>query len=290
MLQALALALPLSVISCTKDSGSNPDGRIPLNISAFVDSHISVRAGDTSFEEGDAVGLTLVKWKDAETPATLADFRYEDNARYVYSQGAFSAESVVYFPEQDGKYTLFAYYPQGASGFTKGQDALDVTVSNRQDKKDNYTCSDYMYAAAEGIAATEQAIELGFTHILSKITVNLIAGDSMSEADLADAEVSLSRFPTSATYNVAEGIFEEIGSFDKIIMKTEGTVSNAIVVPHKVKSGERLFTIKAAGNVYDCMADKDYDFASGTSNVFDITLNAKAAGTPLLTMSSRWID
>ena len=122
VLQFLILSAAAVVLSgCQKQTGpetSGPDGKGPaitLEGRVAPDSKVS----DTSFDNGDEIGLTVVGWS-GEEPAALSDYRDEDNVRYVYEDGLFSALSTACYPNSEDKVTLWAYYPftyGGGSGY-----------------------------------------------------------------------------------------------------------------------------------------------------------------------------
>lgn len=286
MLVLCVAAVSLQAVwSCGRiQQDGSVQAKMPVSITADVEP--PVRAAGTSFEDGDEIGLTLVRWQ-GDTPASLSGFRDEDNVRYGYSGTAFSAVSAAYWPDTGSKNTLYAYYPYNDSGFVSGESTIEVSVSSSQDDIDEYKASDFMFASSEGVVATEEAVPMTFAHVLSKVNV-VIGGGGIPSDELAGASVVIRHMHLSASYDAASSSFTFAPYWGDISMCRENDGFSAIVIPQTVAEGELLFRITAGGKTYLCYAEKDLVFASGTVNEFNVTLASDETRMMSVARSYSW--
>lgn len=256
----------------TSEDGNGPaitlDGRVALES----------KVTDTSFENGDEVGLTVVAW-NGEEPAVLSDDRDEDNVPYVYEDGLFTALSAAYYPNATDKVTLWAYYPfTYGGGFVQNGSKLPVMALVSQDKQADFKASDYLVAEAEGIVPSSMAVPMEFRHIMAKIRLNIVLEENTGVQSSEQASAVMPWLATSALYDMAEDTLTSIADYRELEMfPVDGLHLEAIVVPQTVKAGDYLFYITIGGRMFIYAAEEDMEFVSGTVNEFNALLSGNAA-------------
>lgn len=170
---ALAAAALLSLGACNgiKEQGLSGE-RVPLKFSATIGDY-SVKATDTSFEQGDEVGLF------AGAPLGLA------NEKLTWNGTALVPAQDLWWPEgASGEAAFRAYYPYNAE-LKALEGSLPFKVKYDQGEYEDYTASDLMFATAK--AAPGDEVKLVFDHKLSKIAVKIVnnTGDPVRNVLLA---------------------------------------------------------------------------------------------------------
>ena len=116
-------------------------------------------------------------------------------------------------------------------------------------------------------------ISLDFKHLMSLLTVELVAGEGFSSS-LEDAKVATPPMYPNYTLSYAETSKEivlvpdgELKSYDLIPKQ------NHIVVPQTLKAGSSLVVTLKNGNKYEATLADDLVLAQGTSNTITLTLS-----------------
>ena len=171
----------------------------------------NTRATELSFEQGDKVGLTIIKGDQS---------KHSDNALMTYTNGAFAGDIAWY--EGTTTSRMIAYYPYSSTGMP-----TSFTVST--DQTTGYGVSDLMGAAKSDVAPTNDAISMTFKHLMSKIIVNV----KQTDADITSVVLQNS-IPTATVDLENQTIaVDKTATATDIIAQTVTANSNyrAIVVP-----------------------------------------------------------
>ncbi len=292
---AVLLSIALATASCSKDNNEqSKEDAERLEISVSPTTVQMTKASDSSFEDGDEFGLTVVQWLDSE-PCDLSLIRYEDNVMFTVEEGGEPyAWPSAYYPDRSSPCSFFAYYPYNETGFRRGTNVLPVQVVANQEW--GTSDSDYMVAVKDTVYPTTESVPLVFDHILSKVVLNLIAGEGCSTADLLTSELILKSFNTEAEYDVMEKTFSSMSSKADIIPFTEWTESTdritgacAIVVPQLFRAGESMLYCIINNKILAYKPSSDINFESGKQYNFDITVTITDLG-PSISISSEITD
>lgn len=238
------------------------------------------RATDAGFEIGDTLGIFITKWQDASARDTLKESgNYTDNVlfRLENLSNDWVAEYPVYFPSDDNKIDLYAYYPYRNPAFVSGT-SLGVKVFANQSVSNHYTRSDFMTTKTLGVSRTPNKVPLIFDHRLSQMVFILKPGAGFSVADLLPARLKIINAITDATFDLRDSL-PVAGSVRSDIIPagswTAGVESltgmKAILIPQELNPdtyveitlGSRRFTYKPAS----------VHLNPGCSRVFTITVN-----------------
>ena len=144
-----------AVAGCAKEPEGAPVSGSHLAVR--IDPTI-VRATEVDFEEGDAVGLTIVL--DGGT-------NHVTNDEMVMTDGVFvSKNGLSWYEDLGAESTLRAYYPYAASEPTSFAVEADQTA-------EGYNLSDLMMASKTAVRPSVQAVDMTFRHKMTKIVVEI---------------------------------------------------------------------------------------------------------------------
>lgn len=166
---SLALAAVFALASCAKEEDKALQQR-EIKFSASLGT-FQVKATDTAFEKGDAVGVYALG------TTTFS------NRKLVYDGVNLTAETPVYWSsyQQVNEGNLFrAYYPY-QEGLENEKDYF-FTVQPDQSTHASYTASDLMVGDAYA-SPSDGTVHLNFVHQMSKVVLTI---DNRLESEIAD--------------------------------------------------------------------------------------------------------
>lgn len=211
----VAVALCVSACSNHVDEPEMPRGDV-----TFTGSIIPVtRATDTSFENGDEIGVFAQTSRDLF--ATGGTMLYADNVKYTFrtasQQFVPSSTGIVYSGQSLRYYAIYPYCNDASLDFT-------FAVKNDQSTSAGYMQSDLCTATTSGVDS--ENVNLIFGHRLSKVVINL-TGSSIP----SDLGVQLKNVQTQANVDLAENQFSAMGQTSNVTMGSNGNNSLRAVVP-----------------------------------------------------------
>lgn len=245
-LLAIATAFGAVLAGCTRAEEDVTPANKEIKFSASVGT-FQVKASDTAFEEGDAIGLF------ADDPV------YVYNARLNFTGGALSPEEPVYWG--DGQLLeqptyFYAYYP-----FNPEMDNRSGRFAVAEDQRTHeaFTGSDFMVARAQSSPA-DGAVQLNFVHAFTKIvfTIDNQTADGGKVAALTLGNVRLdAEVEAGETYVWA--YWQEGGSVKAAsVTNADGEPAWAVIIPPQdatpvilveMEDG-RQFTFNTESSVY----------------------------------------
>lgn len=180
---ALALAL-LAACSSENDTPVVSSGAAPV-FSASINGHSTARAYDTSWENGDAIGVS-----GKSGNVTYANVQYT-----TAGDGNFKAAASEIFFQDNQPVTFTAYYP-----FAADAAAMGANTWRQQDQKK----FDYLWAQASGSKA-QPNVPFVFAHKMTKLVLTIKKGADVSFAEVKDAVLSLEGFRSEGSFDTATG-------------------------------------------------------------------------------------
>ena len=170
---------------------------------------------ETAFEEGDAIGLTVIRENNV----------WAQNAHLTYNGSVFAGDLNWYIATDAA--TFKAYYPYQASVPTSFSVALDQTEGTAS--------SDFIAAVKENVVPTPLAVPMVFDHKFSRIVINL---DNQSGGEVLG--VALAGSIPTATVDENFQVAVATGSTAEILAyKVSDAQYQLIAVPQTV-----AFTVK----------------------------------------------
>ena len=227
MIKFFALALLAgAMVSCnTEDTASTTaNGKVAVQFTGGIS--VNTRASGLAWANGDRIGIFMTGTKQALSADAIKEG--VDNVCYQTSGSiAFSPISggkTIYYPI-DGDVDFYSYYPQTTVSNYKV--ALNVADQTNQE------AIDFMYAKTTGCNKATPQVDLRFSHMLSRLILNVQPGNGLTEDDLNKLKVTIKDQNTTATFNLADGVISGDGNPANIKMKAVqvGKRYEAILLP-----------------------------------------------------------
>lgn len=270
---ASVLLLTVGLSSCTDESAEPeniPAGKVAMN---FTFSHPSQsRATETSFETGDVVGLYVA---EADKPLEISG-NTVNNEAVTFTGSAWTTSRRLYWDA--GTYNAYAYYPR--LGNLSSISDLPFEVSTDQSAPavgaalSNYEASDFLFASARGIAASNNPVNLQFRHIMSKISVNLIKGEDFEGELPATATMYIHNTVTSASIDLAAGVATKAtrGLSKTVVARQDApTTYSAILVPQRMENRVPLIEVVMNGVSY--LYEGKFVFKPGIHHIVNLVVD-----------------
>ena len=244
MIKFFALALLAgAMVSCnTEDTASTtPNGKVAVQFTGGIS--VNTRASGLAWADGDRIGIFMTGTK--QTLSADAIKEGVDNVCYQTSGSiAFSPISggkTIYYPI-DGDVDFYSYYPHTT--------VSDYKVALNVADQTNQEAIDFMYAKTTGCNKATPQVDLRFSHMLSRLILNVQPGNGLTEDDLNKLKVTIKDQNTTATFNLADGLISDEGNPTNIQMKAiqVGKRYEAILLPTASKIREIEFDLD---NGYD---------------------------------------
>lgn len=280
------LAGTFLLASCGEDMVDGdrlPDGKYPVTFTATgLEAMATTRvATDGTWTEGDEVAVMIgnnVKKYVSIGSGTTTTLK------------AAPGVSPYFWQSSSEKMTVRACYPYEAhpsAGFT-----VQTDQSGRD--FDGYRQSDFLFAAKDMSFKIKEG--LTFKHMPAKVVINLKAGDSVLESDVADATVTLvNQAATSgailydpATGDTDAGVLPPSTTTTVITPKTIQTVTSgyqktvqALLVP-KQMTNTPFVKVKTGGNTYYYTPANDTDGILHSSKEYTYNITVRKDGLEVL--------
>lgn len=184
---------------------------------AITISPLVTRVSDMNFDDGDRIGLTIVK-EGGEI--------YANNYPMTYSGNVFSG-NLMWYADNQVKSSMYAYYPYSEAG-------QPTSFTVQSDQSEGTSSSDLVIGVNTDVTPTSSTIGMTFRHMLTKIVVEVANNTTGSQI----ASVVLQGSKTTADVNVAESTVEVSASSETGDVTAWAVADNerynAIIVPQEV--------------------------------------------------------
>ena len=231
------------------------------------------------FEASDNIGLYVTDYVDNNTPMPLqVSGNRANNLTVSFDGSAWTPAQTIYWGT--GKSDVYAYYPY----ISEIPDVSDLYFEIATDQRESgYEASDFLWAKAEGVSQFGGAVNLAMSHLMSKLTVKIVAGEDYVGSLPADASVLLHSTVTGARINLENGAVEKdsYSGAKSIKMRNLGirtfsdgskaVVYEAIVLPQMLEASVPLLEINSKSVSY--LLEDSFNFRPGTAYTYTATLN-----------------
>ena len=231
-----------------------------------------------SFDAMDQIGLYVTDYVDDTTsmPLQISGNR-ANNLTVTFDGLAWTPEKAIYWGA--GKSDVYAYYPY----FDEVQDVESQFFAVATDQTaEGYEASDILWAKAEGVKQADGAVNLQMSHLMSKLTVRIVAGEDYVGSLPEDASVLLHSTVTGARVDLSKGSVSKdpYSGAKSIKMKKLGirtfegvqaVVYEAIVVPQMLEGSVPLLEINSKSVSY--LLEDSFNFRPGVAYTYTATLN-----------------
>ena len=279
-LMGIFLLVMLLFSGCSEeDNSTNNEENIAINFSLALQS---TPAWKRQLTEGDPNGMFMLSGGSMLSDGTISG---ADNLKYTVSNtGTILPEdnTQIYYPQSDNV-DFIAYYPYGEKGSSDfqvtSQYSYNISVSNQS----NPTSIDMLYAKSTNIAKSNAPVTLTFSHILSRITLNLKAGDGFSAQDISGLtaeQLTFSGMPVEAILSLQDGSLAANESASFHPLKAETAMTNydmtfsAIIIPHTSEEySNRTLVLNISGKEYTWNIPASEVFNKGNNYTYPVTVN-----------------
>lgn len=277
----LAVAASAMLSACSNDEGDSPkfDGIIRLTTSSIdVNTRAAQNIQGTLFDAGESVDIFLKDASDTGTGVAGTDYTaytqpLVSTTTKESTKNNLNFATTQIWPINNHSLNVWAVYPSG-SATDVAATSVAFSVQTDQSTAAKYKASDLMTGvAANPVAPSESTIEipLVFTHLLSKVNINLsktAATTTITDEQLAAAKVYIMNTkPTTSFAPKSTDVGTASGDVAEIYIG-EGISSSGILVPQAVAAGTQYIKV--------VVGDDTFVYAVPTGG---ITLEAKKVYT-----------
>ncbi|AEC03023.1 fimbrillin family protein [Parasphaerochaeta coccoides] len=266
------VVLVLVLVSCIQDLHPPVAQKEGIAFSARV---VGNPDGSWTWEEGDEIGLYMVSTGTDVNPANILN----DVVNYPYTYDSLTGKfwGDAFFPADGTEVGLFAYYPYRNTPILNGGSAYiyKVDVRNQEDPYED----DLIFARVDGVGKDVPVdVDLTFQHKLSKLTLEISAGEGLETSDLAGLSVRYQSMPTMAEINFEDGSIsnrQTDAAGGKVPVNAEGTAGVAIIVPHDgvtYPHRKMIFTLPSTGKTYTWNILDAKVFEAGYHSTYSVKL------------------
>lgn len=269
----------MMLVSCGSSDGEsdgptpNPEDALKIPIDINIGSWS--RATDTSYENGDNVGVYVVNYSD-NTAGTLASSgNHVDNHQFTYNSGKWSSSSTIYYKDRSTNTDFYCYYPYGTPSDVN---AYSFSVQTNQSTEAGYKASEFLWGKASGVPPTTNPVAITTNHVFSNALVYVKAGEGFTDESLAASSVSVTikNVKTVASINLATGVATATGSATEVTTLNAGSYYRAMIVPQTIADGTKLISVNVDGTTYELA--KGVTFKANTQHKFTVTVNKTGSG------------
>lgn len=273
----------LTLMSCTNnDDNSEWYGSEGIVFTTAIQSRVS---GNT-WNANDEVGIYMMNAGSGIEAATAQNKKYiaQTNGTLTAAPG-----NGIYLPES-GNVDFIAYYPYTTS---VSGNKLAVNVSDQS----NPAAIDLIYSnGTKGVAATTSTtIKLGFTHQLTKVTLNVTKDETIET--LNGLGVNIKGVSTEGEFNLADGtLTATAGTNNKDVamyIDAQGTTATAtaIILPTAASTDQTSLnlTFNLNGQSFTHTISDASIFEKGTNVSFKAKLSINN-GKPVVTVGNATIN
>ena len=277
---AACLLLASCLNSCSGEDqepvpAPRPEEPIPISLSCRMTGSYTTRATDTTFEQGDRVGLYVVNRHADGTPAPLKQTgNHVDNMGFTY-QGSWTPDSPIYWLDETTRADFYLYYPYAASTTVE---ECPFSVAADQSTAKGYKASDFLWGKRSDVAPTAQAVDIGVAHLMSCARIRVKPGNGFTHESLAQSQVSvrLNGVRTACTISLADGSIAATGEAASISPLAEDDYWKALLPPQTVDERDDLLTVTVDGR--DFRLKGGMTFRGGTRHTITATVNKTSNG------------
>ena len=271
--------MALAFTSC-QDNTVEPDVAVHDNVMRFnlVGPSAQTKVSAGAFEAADQIGLYVTDYINETTPMPLQISGNRANNSLVTFDGlAWTPDQTIYWG--DGKSDVYAYYPY----FETVEDVNNQYFELATDQTGTgYEMSDFLWAKAEGVRQNDGAVNLEMKHLMSKLTVKLVAGEDYIGSLPEDATIHLHSTVTNVNIDLENGavVKDPYSGAKSIKMRNLGirtfdgekaVVYEAIVVPQMLENSVPLLEINSKSVSY--LLEDPFNFRPGVAYTYTATLN-----------------
>ena len=287
MIFAAIAALALTACSNDDEIKVGGDNAILLTSSLNVaETRAATDIQTSAFDAGETVDVYITEHNGGNNPTT-----YPQPIEYsTAAGGALTVGTQYYYPTSGNGVNIYALYPATAATGEL------FTIKEDQSTDANYKASDLMYgkpATNNPVSPSANAVDIQFSHLLSKVTINLIAGANVTSLDGAKVELLGVKPSTTLTAGInGHSITAASGDATPITVMTATetvTSGSAIIVPQTLPEMFLQVTLDGA-TLTGKLASGAPELTAGYAYTYDITVNMRGGALEIEGSITPWDD
>lgn len=271
--------MALALTACQSNT-VEPEVPVYDNVMRFnlVGPSAQTKVSAGAFEAADQIGLYVTDYVNEITPMPLQiSGNRANNSLVTFDGTAWTPEQTIYWGS--GKSDVYAYYPYFETVADVNNQYFELATDQTGA---GYEASDFLWAKAEGVRQTDGAVNLEMKHLMSKLTVKIVAGEDYIGSLPDDATVHLHSTVTNVNIDLENGsvVKDPYSGAKSIKMRNLGirtfdgekaVVYEAIVVPQMLESSVPLIEINSKSVSY--LLEDPFNFRPGVAYTYTATLN-----------------
>ena len=271
--------LTLALTAC-QEGDITPEASVLSNEMSFnvIASGTLTKVSNNAFEASDVIGLYVTDYVDDHTPMPLQiSGNRASNSLVTFDGSVWTPGQTIYWGS--GKSDVYAYYPYFETVTDVNSQYFELSTDQTGE---GYELSDFLWAKAEGVRQTDGTVNLEMKHLMSKLTVKIVAGEDYIGSLPEDATVHLHSTVTNVNVDLENGavVKDPYSGAKSIKMKNLGirtidgekaVVYEAIVVPQMLENSVPLLEINSKSVSY--LLEDPFNFRPGVAYTYTATLN-----------------
>lgn len=222
-------AAALTLTACSNDDENLNGGPVAAQVTAGIGG-VQTRASGTTWDSGDAIGISTI----GSTLTSYANMKYTTlgDGNFTHAAELGGEDSGMFFQDADETVTFRAYYPFHGNEYTDAGTISDVTTDD-QTKQSTF---DFLFATGATASKSQPTVSFNntvkentsFTHRMSRLVLNFIAGPDVDLADLSD--YTLSGLSMTGSFDTATGEAKATGTASDLTMDATGITSSSLIL------------------------------------------------------------
>lgn len=284
----LAAIAALALTACSNDDEIKVGGDNAILLTSSLNVAETRAATDiqtSAFDAGETVDVYISENNGGNNPTT-----YPQPIEYTTGAGgALTVGTQYYYPTSGNGVNIYALYPATAATGEL------FTIADDQSTDANYKASDLMYGkpASNPVSPSANAEDIQFSHLLSKVTINLKPGVNVTSLDGAKVELLGVKPSTTLTADInGYSITAASGNATPITVMTATetvTSGSAIIVPQNLPEMFLQVTLGGA-TLTGKLASGAPELTAGYAYTYDITVNMRGGALEIEGSITPWDD
>ena len=277
-MKAMKRHIALSLIAlCAMGCDSNEDEIIQNPNEICIEASLGKvsRATLTNFETNDMMSLYAVEYNGEEVAEVQTAGNYINNEAMSYNNGKWQSDRTLYWSNKPCDfYGFYPYQPTGPMSEVLFEVATDQSTPKSNGVPGGYESSDIMWAKAQKISREEGTVRLQFSHMMTRVVVEIVRGDKFEGELPKDIDVHIYNTATTAIVDWRNGSLRAYpqGGYKTINMRQlDGDTFDAIVVPQFIQRSTPLIEITMEGIAY--LLETSMSFRPGKQHTITVKLN-----------------
>ena len=253
-ISAIAAATLLLLPGCNKEPGPADSGCITIEAAVGPMTKMDYDGDKTTFTAGDQIALYAWTGSSSSVPTERV---VDGVVNTLDGDGKWIPDALMRWKTMTDTHYFLSVSPVHAiSNFTSGSFTLNTS---------DYTASDLLIATnLDGVTASDGAVALTFTHVMARLTVNILLRSQFVASDVSGVTVTARN---GAVVNYLKKTVSVSGTTSALAIPAATSVPSGYTLsfsgPQVPQSGVRKITVTVAGKDYVYEAGEDISLVSG---------------------------